>query len=243
MISTVAFDADDTLVDIHTAVIAGLTEVSAVTGISVDEFQRDAAAFWAATPERAARQIRIAALAHTLARHGSAADLDAIVDTFFHHRYANSRPFPGAVETLTELRSAGYRLGYATNANSRAELCGLGGHFDFEIYALENGVPKKPHAEFFHAVLAAASAQPDELVYVGDSYAHDVVGAAAVGIRTVWLNRAGAPLPGGVQPDAVVADLTALAGVLGEWRPGDARTWDRVDRKSRLSLMGEPETV
>ena len=59
MISTVAFDADDTLVDIHTAVIAGLTEVSAVTGISVDEFQRDAAAFWAATPERAARQIRI----------------------------------------------------------------------------------------------------------------------------------------------------------------------------------------
>lgn len=229
MISTVAFDADDTLVDILTAVIAGLTQVSAATGISVEEFQRDAAQFWAATPEKAARQIRIAALAHTLARHGSTADLDVIVDTFFRVRYANSRPFPGAVETLTALRGAGYRLGYATNANSRAELCGLGEHFDFEIYALENGVPKKPHADFFRAVLAAAAAQPDELVYVGDSYAHDVVGAAAVGIRTVWLNPTGAPVPGEIQPDAVVADLTALSGVLGNW--------------GRLSLMGEPETV
>jgi FMN hydrolase / 5-amino-6-(5-phospho-D-ribitylamino)uracil phosphatase len=217
MISTVVFDADDTLVDIRTAVIAGLTAVSAVTGISVDELDRDAVAFWAAIPEKAARQIRIAALLYTLTNHGLAARIDEMVELFFRQRYANSRPFPGVIEMLTVLRRAGYQLGYATNANSRADLCGLGGCFDFEIYALEGGVPKKPHADFFHAMLAAAGARPEEVVYVGDSYDHDVVGAAAVGIRTVWLNRTAAPVSGDVRPDAVVADLTTLSGVLGKW--------------------------
>lgn len=232
MITTVAFDADDTLVDIRHAVTSGLAAVSALTGVSSAEFAQDASAHWRATPELPARQIRIASLRHTLARHGQADRLDETVGAFFQARYANSRPFPGTVGILTALREAGFHLGYATNANSRTHLCGLGGLFDFEIYALENGVPKKPHPDFFHAVLAAAEATPEQVVYVGDSYDHDVVGAAGVGIRTIWLNRAGTPVPGPVEPDVVISDLAALVGVL-----------DESGLKGRLSLTGEPETV
>jgi putative hydrolase of the HAD superfamily len=232
MITTVAFDADDTLVDIRHAVASGLTAVSALTGIAVPELSADASAAWKATPDLPARQIRIASLRHTLARHGQADRLDVVVDTFFQARYANSRPFPGVVTLLTALREAGYRLGYATNANSRTHLCGLGGRFDFEIYALENGVPKKPHPDFFHAVLAAGAVRPEQVVYVGDSYDHDVVGPAGVGIRSIWLIRAGTPVPGPIRPDAVISDLAALVGVL-----------DESGLKGRLSLTGEPETV
>jgi HAD superfamily hydrolase (TIGR01509 family) len=232
VITTVAFDADDTLVDIRHAVASGLAAVSARTGVASAEFAADASAYWRATPELAAREIRIASLRHTLARHGLADRLEEMTDVFFQTRYANSRPFPGAVAMLTSLRACGLVLGYATNANSRTHLCGLGGLFDFEIYALENGVPKKPHPDFFHAVLAAASARPEEVVYVGDSYDHDVVGAAGAGIRGIWLNRAGTPTPGPVEPAAVIADLSALPGVL-----------DVSGLKGRLSLTGEPETV
>jgi FMN hydrolase / 5-amino-6-(5-phospho-D-ribitylamino)uracil phosphatase len=236
----VAFDADGTLVDITPAVRAGLMAVSAATGIDFEEFWSDSNAHWAATPERPAREIRTAAMLETLSRFGQQSRLDDMVSLFFEQRYANTRTYSGVVEMLGELRDAGYRLGYATNANSRTELCGLGGLFDFEIYAFENGVPKKPHADFFHAMLAAGAARPDQVVYVGDTYAHDVVGAAAVGIRTVWLNRAGTPVPRAVRPDAVVRNLGELPDILTEWR---ARMRVRADRGSRLSLTGEPETV
>ncbi|NUO57740.1 MAG: HAD family hydrolase [Hamadaea sp.] len=216
MITTVAFDADHTLVDLLPAVLAGLAAVSAETGVPVEVLRADASAHWAATPELPARDIRIAAMRQSLTRHGLQARLDDMVALFFDVRYANSRPYPGVVEMLAKLRSD-FQLGYATNANSRTELVGLGGLFSFEIYALQNGVPKKPAAEFFHAVLAAAKADPAEVVYVGDTYAHDVAGAAAVGLRTVWLNRAGDPVPGEIVPDAVVASLDELPALLSRW--------------------------
>jgi hypothetical protein len=52
-----------------------------------------------------------------------------------------------------------------------------------------------------------------------------VAGARALGIRTVWLNAAGAPLPpehaGAGAPDATIADIRQLPGVARP--PGPAR--------------------
>jgi len=216
VITTVAFDADHTLVDLGPAVQAGLTAVSAQTGVEVSVLRADAKAHWAATPELPARDIRIASLRQSLSRVGREAELDRMVSLFFEVRYSRSRPYPGVVEMLSKLR-ADFQLGYATNANSRAGLCRLDGQFAFEIYALENGIPKKPHAGFFHAVLQAAGARAEEVVYVGDTYEHDVVGAAEAGLRTVWLNRGGDPVPGGVRPDAEIGDLAELPAVLARW--------------------------
>ncbi|NUT38105.1 MAG: HAD family hydrolase [Hamadaea sp.] len=216
MITTVAFDADHTLVDLSPAVRAGLAAVAAETGLDAAVLKADADAHWAATPQLPAREIRIASLRQSLARVRREADLDAMVELFFRIRYSLSRPYPGTVEVLAKLRTD-YLLGYATNANSRADLCGLAGEFAFEIYALRNGVPKKPAAGFFHAVLAAAAARPEQVVYVGDTYEHDVVGAAGAGLRTVWLNRGGAPVPGDVVPDAEITDLGELPALLARW--------------------------
>lgn len=212
MITTVAFDADDTLVDIRTAVTAGLSAVTAAVAdpaLTLELFAADAEEHWTLLADRHARDIRAAAMRYTLARAGREHELDRWLELFFEVRYANSRPFDGVTAVLDKL-SRDYRLGYATNANSLAARCGLGGRFAFELYALENGVPKKPARGFFEAVLAAASAQPYAVVYVGDSYDHDVAGAAGAGLRTVWLNRAGAPTPGPVRADVVITDLAQL---------------------------------
>ncbi|MFC7756974.1 HAD family hydrolase [Catellatospora bangladeshensis] len=148
MITTVAFDADDTLVDIHTAVTAGLSAVTAAVAdpaLTLELFHADADDHWISLADRDAREIRAAAMRYTLARAGREHELDRWLELFFEVRFAHSRPFEGATAVLDKL-SRDYRLGYATNANSEAHRCGLGGRFAFEIYALRGGVPKKPPA-------------------------------------------------------------------------------------------------
>jgi putative hydrolase of the HAD superfamily len=220
MIATVAFDADETLVDTPTAVRAGIMMMVSDLGVpevTVEAFQADARDCWAEMSERSAREIRTLATLRTLERFGMGHEIDRMIELFFQARFANSRPYDGVVETLEKLRPE-YKLGYATNANSDAHLCGLKDQFAFEIYALRTGVPKKPDVGFYAAVAEAAGNRPGEIVYVGDTYAHDIVGPAAYGMRTVWLNRKGLPVPGQTQPDAVIDNLMELPRILDAWR-------------------------
>ena len=54
---------------------------------------------------------------------------------------------------------------------------------------------------------AAAS----ETLHVGDHPEHDVAGARAAGLKTVWLNRQGARWPGHLAPpDSVFTNLADL---------------------------------
>ena len=77
-----------------------------------------------------------------------------------------------------------------------------------------DGLPKKPAPAFYAAVLSAAGHAPGSVVHVGDSWEHDVVGARAAGLRTIWLNRTGAPLPAAGIADAEIRTLTDLPATL-----------------------------
>jgi putative hydrolase of the HAD superfamily len=126
---------------------------------------------------------------------------------------------------LAELRRS-YVVGFASNGNSHADRVGLAGQFAFEIYAHRGGVPKKPAPGFFQAVVEAAGCPPRSIVHIGDSWDHDVAGAAPAGLRTIWLNRSGAPRPTGPDdlPDAEIASLAELPAVLaGMTATGDDR--------------------
>lgn len=220
VISTVVFDADETLVDLRPAVRGALDAVvddvrAAYPGIALSraDLEADWATAMAAGPGLSATRIRRTALAASLDRVGLLSDLDRLLDLFFTRRFALSRPFDEALPILEALRPR-YRLGYATNGNSAADRCGLGGRFHFEVYAHRNGLPKKPDPGFYAAVVAAAGAPPGEIAHVGDNLAHDVVGARAAGLRTVWLNPAGRPLPAGTPPVTQIRRLAELAGVL-----------------------------
>lgn len=77
-------------------------------------------------------------------------------------------------------------------------------------------MPKKPAAGFFEAVIAAAGCDPAAIVHVGNTWEHDVAGAAALGLRTVWLNRSAAPRPEAADglPDAEIGSLAELPAAL-----------------------------
>jgi FMN hydrolase / 5-amino-6-(5-phospho-D-ribitylamino)uracil phosphatase len=223
MLRVVAFDVDGTLVDLLPAIRGGLEAAlvelrrlsPAAAGLTVADLQDDC---WRAEARLPAgspvTEVRRAGFERTLRRLGlDRTLLDGVCDLFFDRRYSLIRLYDDVRPALAALRPS-YVLGVGTNGNSHAARCGLAGEFAFEVYAHVDGVPAKPHPDFFARLVEAAGTPPAGIVYVGDSLDQDVVPARAAGLRTVWLDRAGAGLPPGYEPDAVVRSLTYLPVVL-----------------------------
>ena len=79
---------------------------------------------------------------------------------------------------------------------------------------------RKPREEIFQAVLDELGVSPAETLHVGDSLRADVGGAAALGIRTVWITRriadpsAALAAHRGPPPDWSIHDLAELPRLL-----------------------------
>ncbi|MFH1567154.1 MAG: HAD family hydrolase, partial [Gemmatimonadota bacterium] len=92
---------------------------------------------------------------------------------------------------------------------------GLEGAFQCVLLSEEVGV-RKPDPRIFHQACAALGAEPGKVVYVGDSYRNDVVGARNAGLLSCWYNPGGAaPEDPQVRPDFHIRRLDQLPGVLG----------------------------
>ncbi|MER6591766.1 HAD family hydrolase [Micromonospora purpureochromogenes] len=226
MLTVLVFDADETLLDLRPAVTGGLVAVleemrrltPAAAEVSLADLESDWGAVFGAMSAAPVQEIRRTALARSLARAGLADRLDELAALFFARRFALTRPYADVLPALAALRRR-FRLGYATNGNSRAERCGLAGEFAFERYAHDDGLPKKPDPGFYAAVIEAAGVPAEQIAYVGDSPAHDVVGPQRAGLCGIWLNRLGLPCPPGVRPDAEIAGLAALPAALAALQP------------------------
>ena len=126
-------------------------------------------------------------------------------------------PFDDVIPALAALSSEGYRLGVLSNLRRDVDLMcqrlGLSPYLDFCISAAEAGA-EKPHPPIFLAALKQMSTDPGETVHVGDQYCSDVMGARAVGIHPVLLDR------GGWNPKVSdcpkIASLAELHGLLAE---------------------------
>jgi 2-haloalkanoic acid dehalogenase type II len=99
--------------------------------------------------------------------------------------------FPDVPQTLRRLKSAGYRLGVVSNRRKSYEeqLAGLGllEYFELCLYAgdLERW---KPNPEMFAIALRQLDLPGQAVVYVGDNYYADVVGARSAGLWPVLLD-------------------------------------------------------
>lgn len=102
-----------------------------------------------------------------------------------------------------------YAVGVISNGNACVDFIGIGHYFDFVVSA-EHAGAAKPNPEIFRAALSEAGVQPHRAVHVGDDPRNDVLGAAAVGMRTIWYNPSLQPWPGGQTPDAVIRSLAEL---------------------------------
>ncbi len=104
---------------------------------------------------------------------------------------------PGTVEVLHGLRDSGVKMGVLTNtfeghASMILERLGLS---DFFTVVVDGRMARayKPMPEIFRLALAHLDSVADRSLYVGDEYYADIVGAAAVGIRSVWVNERNQP--------------------------------------------------
>ena len=138
-----------------------------------------------------------------------------LVESAFHAFWLGRnavRLYAGA-EACLQMLSSRFTLGAITNGNADVHHIGIGHYFDFVVTPVEAGVAK-PRPEIFHAALAAAGVEAAHAVHVGDDPERDMLGAQAVGMRTVWVNAKRSPWPGGRSPDATVAHVSELARVI-----------------------------
>lgn len=66
------------------------------------------------------------------------------------------------------------------------------------IFTSEQARSFKPQPEIFEYALQQTGLKPEEVIHLGDSLTSDVYCPAKVGIRGIWLNREGRPVPEGV---------------------------------------------
>ena len=103
-------------------------------------------------------------------------------------------PFPDVLPTLRSLRKLGKTLAVVSNWDPTlptllAEL-GLAEFFNFILPSAEVGV-EKPDRRIFRLALQRLGVKSQEVVHIGDQYEADVVGARAVGIMPILLDRKG----------------------------------------------------
>lgn len=114
------------------------------------------------------------------------------------HMRENFKPvshiYPETVTTLDELRRRGYQIGLLTNRprpiHRDMHDFALDLHMDFFLTASQLGA-FKPRKEIFTKLLDFLSLDKDEVLYVGDNYYADIVGARNAGLQCLLLNWSG----------------------------------------------------
>jgi putative hydrolase of the HAD superfamily len=158
--------------------------------------------------------------AHALERCGAAGEglAEAIGRDYAARRRAHMRLFPEALECLQRLRERGVPLALVTNGDAREqrwkiETHGLARFFDAIVIEGEFGAGK-PDEIVYREALAGLGASAGDAWMVGDHLDFDVAAPQRLGLRGVWVDRAGAGLPAGgdVQPHRIISDLRELLG-------------------------------
>ncbi len=141
-----------------------------------------------------------------------------MTDIYRTHRRRHHSLIPESDRVLTEL-SPDFKIGLVTNGPSDLQFdklahTGLGAFF--QAVAISGDLRMgKPCVDVFGFALRQLQSTPHETLMVGDNPLRDVLGAVRSGIRPIWINPSGRPLPQQVGPCPVteigsVVELPAL---------------------------------
>ena len=179
-----------------------LEEIGSAAGAVWGDYYQDAETEEFPATEAYDRQIQakleIALLTHLGVKEAQGA-LKAYADAI-ESRFSEPgviRPYPEVTEVLALLVEQSYRLGivsnWSWNLRDRVAQAGLD-HFFELIWASAYAGCNKPHPGVFESALRQMSppaTTSDPVLYIGDSYRHDVLGARNAGIDAVLLDRDG----------------------------------------------------
>jgi putative hydrolase of the HAD superfamily len=140
----------------------------------------------------------------------------AIAQDFAARRRATYRLFPGAVDTLAELRRRGLPLALVTNGDRREQrhkidAFDLARFFDVIVIEGEFGVGKPEEVVYRHA-LESLRAPAESAWMVGDNLEWDVAAPQRLGLTGIWIDGPGRGLPSGtgVRPHRVIRRFAEL---------------------------------
>jgi FMN phosphatase YigB (HAD superfamily) len=145
--------------------------------------------------------------------------IDSMLAT--HHRYMHdSTVCPPERTQVLEALKARYPLGLLSNFDSAATglkiltTHGLGAYFR-PIHISEAIRYRKPRREAFLHTAEAMGVAPRDVLFIGDTFALDVVGAKGVGMDAVWFDRReNPPELDKAQPDYTITRLMDLLEIL-----------------------------
>ena len=128
-------------------------------------------------------------------------------------------PMAGLDRVLDTLDSWGVRMGIITKGgavvqNLKVDALHLRPRMGTILVSEAIGM-EKPDPRIFRRAVEDLGIGPSEAVYVGDHPIKDVLGAAAAGLRPIWLRRS-IPWPDGYPPPLQLDALSALPSLLRE---------------------------
>jgi putative hydrolase of the HAD superfamily len=140
----------------------------------------------------------------------------AIAEVYAERRRAAWRLFPEARAFLERLSARGVPMALVTNGDARQQRDKIARHdlarwFDAILIEGELGYGK-PQETVYREALRRLGARPEDAWMVGDHIEFDVAAPQRLGLRGVWVDRAGAGLPRetDVRPHLIVRDLSAV---------------------------------
>ncbi|MGW2784980.1 HAD family hydrolase [Streptomyces populi] len=226
-IDAVIWDIDDTLFDYTAADRAGMRAHLAAEGLldggttveqALARWREITDAQWARyaageTDWQGQRRDRVRVF---LGRSLSDAEADAWFDRYVAHYEGAWALFPDVLPVLDALVTS-HRHAVLSNSSllvqdRKLRVLGVHDRFEAILCAAELGV-SKPAAAAFHAACEALGLPPHRVAYVGDHPEIDGRGAADAGLLSVWIDRAGAPVP-------AVAPASGAVGRTGPHRIG-----------------------
>ncbi|MFN8492323.1 MAG: HAD family hydrolase [Caldilineaceae bacterium] len=126
-----------------------------------------------------------------------------------------------AVNVLAALKQKGFRLALVSNMllpgkllRTKLQAANLFTYFDQIVVSSDVGFIK-PHPEIFRRALTQCQLHAAEVLFVGDTYQQDIVGAKRVQLKTAWLNHRHEPrvLAAANPPDYEIASLAELTNL------------------------------
>jgi HAD superfamily hydrolase (TIGR02253 family) len=221
MISAVIFDLDNTLVDfmlmkkqavdaaIHAMRDAGLMLSVEETQRRIDEIYKE-------------RGIEFQSVFDELLyREFSKIDykiLSAGIIAYRRAREAALVSYPHVMMTLIQLSKLQLKLGVVSDAPAREawlRLCYLNFHHLFDaVITFEDTGKRKPHPDPFKKVLKKLNVNPAESLMIGDWHERDVVGAAHVGMKTVFARYGDTKGTTVSHADYDIDDISQLIGIV-----------------------------
>jgi len=152
-------------------------------------------------------------------------------DRYAEERDKTLRLFDDAVELLENLHGT-FPIGLITNGPAdvqRQEIATLKLERYCDHIFIEGEMGRgKPHVEVFRQAQAAVGLEPHQILFVGNSYGHDIAPAINAGWRTAWIRRRSDVPPsaegenpkpeslpvGAHEPDLTIGSLSELIPLL-----------------------------